>query len=375
MSMLHLKREELMALLNSLYEEGGSFEVLGNVGRKVRLARVRLLPDRARVTRLSTVVYGSPAEDFPSASEYLTCFRMAGANLDKSALGLFEEVLEEFEKGMHVRPKQLYISFDTNCFINRVSYHFQSFAGERGRKVAFVIASGVRQELFREVGMNLGQEEVERLRTKDPWFGEFLGQPVAQDRIWKVGRTEYSRLRDSFHFEETPSGRGDRNIAEGLAGFSRRKNCDVWAFTSDKNMFDALVGRGVRPLFVKFTGGEEMECGWEGHGRVGLILPKFLFTGGEEMECGWEAVRDLLYSLAAVFGFIEVAGSTLYGIWRGKGPEEWYEEMVGVQTESERLRKDLELLEVIREFHQKRASSEAETGGTGSKGPFQKAEA
>jgi hypothetical protein len=244
----------------------------------------------------------------------------------------FDMTIREFGKSLYDgRVKPLYVSLDTNCFINRISYQLEKFAKDRKTKLgAFVVADGVRRELFKEKPGKYKEEELRVVKRIDSRFEEFLNQPKVDERIKKMGKAEYDRFRSSVRFEEIPSGVGDNEIAEALGDFSRDRNCDVWLMTFDKTMYEVSVGFGVHPILLKFPYIKERA----------------------KLKTDWDCVCDLIYTTAVIFGFVNVEGVTVYGIWRGKSTDDWNRERVKLKLnkKAEKLKMDLEVLEKIRKI-------------------------
>ena len=95
-----------------------------------------------------------------------------------------------------MRP--LYVSFDTNCFISRISYQLEKYAEERNARLgAFVVADGVKKELFKKVSGKYREEKLRVIKRMDGRFEEFLNQPKVIERIKKIGKSEYDRFRSA----------------------------------------------------------------------------------------------------------------------------------------------------------------------------------
>lgn len=95
-----------------------------------------------------------------------------------------------------MRP--LYVSFDTNCFISRISYQLEKYAEERNVRLgAFVVADGAKKELFKEVSGKYREEKLRIIKRMDGRFEEFLNQPKVIERIKKIGKSEYDRFKSA----------------------------------------------------------------------------------------------------------------------------------------------------------------------------------
>lgn len=58
----------------------------------------------------------------------------------------------------------------------------------------------------------------------------------------------------------------------------------------------------------------------------------------------------MIYTTAVVFGFVSVRGVTVYGIWRGKSPEDWNRERVKLRLNRGAKQLKMEVLNKIREI-------------------------
>jgi len=312
-----LKRSELLALTNYLYEKRPTFEIkTALIGS---LFNVDLERNRVRIL-LKEREYDDIAFEYegllPDSSNYKTALVAAGVLTPENQAEVFKEIREEFGKTIYQRPRPLYASFDTNAFVNRTTFHLQN-AVEKG---AFVVAEGVRHELFREKERCYTEYEIRELRMKSKGFEEFLNQPKVVERIFRMGRAEYSRFRSSTVLEEIPSEAGDNEIAEALRRFARERNCDVWIITFDKNMYDIAAGFGLKPLL--------------------LDIPKV----EGQVEADWEKIADLIYTTSLVFGYVTISGIEIFGVWRGKSPSDWSREAVKVKIKDEEFKREVEVL-------------------------------
>ncbi len=124
------------------------------------------------------------------------------------------------------------------------------------RIVRHQLAEGARIELFREGGGHYTEYEIRELKLKSGVFEELLNQPKVVERIFRMGRAEIVRFRNSAMPEEVPSEAGDNEIVEALRKFMRDRNCDVWLITFDKSMYDIAAGFGLRPSRFSASGEE-----------------------------------------------------------------------------------------------------------------------
>jgi len=331
-----------MVFVNYLYERKGNFEIKTNLGFRGYsvLASVELSEGYAKVETIDEETYNELTceyeEFFPTYSHYLNALVSSGVLKVEGIEELIGRIVGEFKKDIYKRPRPLYVSLDTNCFVNRISYQLERAVTVKKEKLgAFVVADGVKKELFKEGAGKYREEELRFAIVKDKNFAEFLNQPKVVERIKKMGKAEYNRFRSSVRFEEIPSGIGDNEIAEALGNFSRDRNCDVWLLTFDKTMYEVSAGFGIQPVLLEFP-----------RRRI-----------RERLKTDWECVCDLIYTMAVVFGFVSVGGVTVYGIWRGKGVEDWNAEKVKVGRMIESIERDLKILDRIKKIMQDKSYS------------------
>ncbi len=331
---MKIRRDELMVLLNNLYEEDADFEIKTKLTidkGDTPLAWIDLKDNYAEIKTMSGSEFNELTfereEVLPDYSNYITSLVSAGVLKLEEWEKQYAKIAREFKKSIYERQRPLYVSFDTNCFINRISYQLEKYVGSSG---AFVVAEGVRRELFTESARRYTEFELRTLIHKDRRFEELINQPKVKERLKKIGRAEYDRFRAKMRFEEIPSGTGDNEIAEVLGNFAKTRNCDVWLITFDKNMYEISAGFGIKPILFEF--------------------PK----PDRKAKARWEEVRDLLYTMAVIFGFINVSGIHIFGIWRGKNPDDWNKERVlitdGDKKILEKIEKDLAILKALNEI-------------------------
>ncbi len=331
---MKIRRDELMVLLNNLYEDDPSFEIktkltidkgdtpLAWIDLKDSYAEVRIMNEN----EFNELTF-KHEEILPDYSNYVTSLVSAGVLKLEEWEKQYDKIANEFRKSIYERQRPLYVSFDTNCFINRISYHLEQYV-KRG---AFVVADGVRKELFKEVAGKYSEYELRPLIQKDRRFSHFLNQPKVKERIKKIGKAEYDRFKRSVTLEEIPSKTGDNEIAQALGDFARARNCDVWLITFDKTMYEISAGFGIKSILFEFPRVHE-----------------------RKIRTGWENVCDLIYTMAIIFGFINISGIHVFGIWKGKNPDDWNEEKVlitdGDKKIFKKIEKDLAILKALNEI-------------------------
>ena len=66
-----------------------------------------------------------------------------------------------------------------------------------------------------------------------------------------------------------------------------------------------------------------------------------------KVTVSWDEPRDVLYTLAVLFGVLQLPKVTLYGVWNGKSGEDWQRQRLDVDCRSENVEKKLRRDRVI----------------------------
>ncbi|QDA31656.1 hypothetical protein FH039_08675 [Thermococcus indicus] len=290
---LVVSRENLMALLNSLYLDGQ---------RRFRLA--------VRSEEIASVKLGERARI--RVGEYITLDRElhGGHSMVKEAIiagmGSFRnwDGLKEEVKALLHSGRPLYIGFDTNALLFRVPSKLlaeNDFYRNGNLVFDFVYSDEVQVEIGRQVNEKL---------PFDRELGFYSNQPTPRARLASLGRVELYRLREmgAERADSRRGERGDTKIALDYKSFAEEKDANVLVITLDDRAYaemDALRGSGLVPFRLE----------WD-------------FSFGGTIEGTWEGLRDTLYTLASVLGELNVHTYKLYGLWHGKNSEDWKREMV-----------------------------------------------
>lgn len=60
-----------------------------------------------------------------------------------------------------------------------------------------------------------------------------------------------------------------------------------------------------------------------------------------KVTVSWDELRDVLYTLAVLFGVLQLPKVTLYGVWNGKSGEDWQRQRLDVDCRSENVEEKL----------------------------------
>lgn len=290
---LTVSREQLMALLDSLYLDGV---------KRFRLA--------VRSEEIASVKLGERARI--RVGEYVTLDRElhGGHSMVKEAviagMGSFRnwDGLKEEVKALLHSGRPLYIGFDTNALLLRVPSMVlaeNDFYRNGNLVFDFVYSDEVQVEIGRQVNEKL---------PFDRGLGVYSNQPTPRARLASLGRVELERLREmgAERANSRRDERGDTKIALDYKTFAEEKDANVLVITLDDRAYaemDALRGSGLVPFRLE----------WE-------------FSFGGSIEGTWEGLRDTLYTMAVTLGELNVHTYKLYGIWHGKNSGDWKGERV-----------------------------------------------
>ncbi len=289
-----VKREHLMALLDSLYVDGESSLVVKTRG--ATLGTIHLGEDaRYRVPReihLDDGIHG----DFG-------IFRQA---LIAGGIVPFEnwDDLISLIKTLRASGRPVYIGFDTNALLLR---SFSRILGEDGlRERGNLIVDFVYSD---EVAIEVGRIANSKLPYNQE-LGDFSNQPTPRARLGALAGVELETMRKlgAERADSKKNAEGDTKIALDYKVFAEEKDANVVVLTADDRAYSemrALMGSGLVPF--------KLEVG---------IEPGKTYSGS------WESLRDTLYTLATVLGEVWLGKYKLTGVWRGKGASDWSNELV-----------------------------------------------
>ncbi len=289
-----VRREHLMALLDSLYIDGEKSLIVKT--REAPLGTVRLDEEAeyripARIN-LNDELHG----DF-------SIFRQA---LIAGGIAPFEnwDDLISLIKTLRASGRPLYVGFDTNALLLRA---FSRILGEerlreRGNLIVDFVYS---DEATREVGAIANSK-----LPYDRELGDFSNQPTPRARLGALGLVELDAMRNlgAERADSRETFHGDTKITLDYKAFAEEKDANVVVLTADDMAYSqmkALMGSGLVPFKLEAR-----------------LEPGKTYSGS------WEALRDTLYTLAVVLGEIWAGRYKLTGVWKGKGSSDWSNELV-----------------------------------------------
>lgn len=323
---MQLTRPHLTVLLNTLYEtDTGRFTVSHpseTVGDLVEIeldepqaSTVTVLQDDrsyAEARREVEQEYGSPAVDeLPDPRSYLNAF-LAGGLLDIPNRTEIDEFLDRHgNPDLSAGHKPVVAGFDTNLLAWRTADRLGFDPGQEAVVNGFALATGVRDEL------DWDYKRSDTGPLEDAFgdeFGRVWNQPAGANREGRLGENYYRQLRDHRYAEELVSETGDDAIVEAYDTFQREGGKDVLLFSNDRDFVERARSHRILSQRVEFP----------------TDLQGTL-TGS------WTAIQDTLYVLTILFGVLTLPKVTLYGVWQGKGGQEWHDEALELDCRSPKL--------------------------------------
>ncbi len=329
---MHLRRDQLTILFNRLYDAGHErLEVAhpaDEIGTLLTVelgshddCTVRFDTDRDDYIDATEDIRTSYAEavydDLPSPAQYVKAVLASGiipvANRDE-----VEAFLERYgDPDLMAGHPPVVAGVDTNL----LPWRIDEILGLRdpdagiGYVNGFVLAGGVRDEL--DWDYKCGDTDPFE-EAYDDRFAEYWNQPVGDARIGRLGLNAYRKIRDIEEADEIDSGTGDEAIVAAYDEYDDEHRNDVILFSNDRNFVERARSHTLL--------GQHVE------------LPKEL---PREATASWRQVEQLVYTLAIVFGVIEVPKTTVFGVWRGKDGMDWREERVEVDCRSTTIEPNL----------------------------------
>lgn len=325
---MRIRRRHLTLLLNRLYDRGdGTFSV-SHPSREVGELLTVSLDDHDDCTvRFTTgrddyanargdVGRAYPTEvhdDLPEPDEYLKAVLASGI----IEVGNFEAVKTLVERYgnpdlMAGHPPVL-AGFDTNL----LPWRIDRILGLRnpdegvGYVNGFALATGVRDELDWDHKCHDTDAFVDAFGDA---YEEYWNQPLGSARIGRLGLLNYRNIRDIQQADEINCQRGDGNIVSAYDEYSDDHRNDVLLFSNDRNFVERARSRTILSEHVEFPS----------------ELPR-------RTSATWREVEVLIYTLATVFGIVELPGVTVHGVWRGKDELDWQQERLKLDCRSTTL--------------------------------------
>lgn len=340
---MRISRPHLTVLLNALYETGITripvrhpsdeigtlFEInLGDADASE--IELTLNTDAYSAARRDVELeHGSPAvTELPKPRAYTNAF-LAGGFVQPANASEIEAFLDRNGgPDLTAGHRPVVASFDTNLLAWRIADVLDLRPGQDSVINGFVVVTGVRDELDWDRKRS-NTEPLERAFGSE--FKEFWNQPAGAQREGRLGETYYRKLRDHRYADEIVSERADDQIVSAVDEFQNESRKNVLLFSNDRDFIERARVHRILAQRVEFSD------------RLSTSL-----------SGSWVEIRDTLYVLTVLFGVLELPKVTLYGIWRGKGGQDWHEERLKCDCRSPKieplLKRDLAILEKYEEI-------------------------
>jgi hypothetical protein len=315
---VRLSREQLMIFLNTLYYEGAEsvevayppVDLVYTIDLKQQLLHVI---DRKEYGRRRSEFISQIGEEYhgeiPTANAIKQCLYLAGVLPPRNLSDIEETLRSEARRDLICGERPLLVGFDTNALWDRVNRHIQRIVEEHRLTAGFCISSLLDKELYNRYDRKL--EPRGELPEPLGFMENFANQPVYSARAPRLGAVEYYRLKGFPHTIELRGelgGNADVKIIESYE--SLQTNYDLVIVSADNNFRGLAQSRGMKTLHP---------------------LPPH--DAPETLPINWEGACELIYVAAVLFGYINVNGNTVEGVWRGKTPEEWNLEQLTLHPE------------------------------------------
>ena len=223
----------------------------------------------------------------------------------------------------------VFAGFDTNLLPWRIDRILGLREPDEGLGYVngFVLATGVRDELDWDYKCHDTGPFVD---AYGPPFAEYWNQPLGAAREGRLGLLAYRSIRDIQQAEEIDCETGDEAIVDAYDAYDKERRSQILLFSNDRTFVERAHGHTVLAQHV--------------------ALPREL---PRTTTASWREVELLIYTLALLFGVIELPGVTIYGVWRGKDELDWQRERLKLDCRSPtlepRLERDLSIVESYEE--------------------------
>jgi len=330
---MRIQRSHLTLLLNRLYDRGDERFTVSHPSTEVdELLTIELdEPDNCTIRfRKQWDDYASArdevrrthpeavAEDLPRPDQYVKAAVSSGIvsieNVDE-----ISRLVERYgDPDLLAGHPPVFAGFDTNL----VPWRIDRILGLRdpdegvGYVNGFVLATGVRDELDWDYKCHDTRPFVDAFGGA---YEEYWNQPLGSARIGRLGLIAYRNIRDIQQADEVECDAGDEAIVAAYDAYQRDRRSQMLLFSNDRTFVERARGHTLLAQHIDLPGD----------------LPR-------KATATWREVELLLYTLALVFGVVELPGVTVHGVWRGKDELDWQRERLKLDCRSTTLEPQLE---------------------------------
>ncbi|MHA1231019.1 MAG: hypothetical protein ACTSPQ_10265 [Candidatus Helarchaeota archaeon] len=326
--------EELLILFNVLYQNESTFFIIHPFILRDDLFKFKLNKEIELELLLTKEAYEKKAEKFRGFDDIFPRYEKVRNILVSSGFLRPENwnlLREKLDKIITIDPLKgdriVYIGMDTNCYIYKLYTLMKREWRRDFQKLCFVSSKVIKNELIlmEKIKSERLQELKSIVKGNDSIIDEFWNSETILARLKRLGLGEFRKLRKSSHClidtsqSLTKNKENDYQILEDFQNQIISRNYDLLVLTFDKQVYDMSRGDGISSIL--------------------LTLPYLNMLPAKLTGC-WDDLCDFIYLTSIYYGAISLRSKNniqIFGIWKGKMPFHWDNEMVKIIIGSKRI--------------------------------------
>ncbi|MFP4591513.1 MAG: hypothetical protein ACLFMX_04280 [Halobacteriales archaeon] len=344
---MRIPRTALTALFNRLHDRGDTPFAVAHpsdaVGDLVRIdlddwddTPVSFVHDADSYATARTAVAREHGEDVAADLPESRSFVMAAVAAGILPLANADE-LEVFldrhgDPDLMAGHQPVFAGFDTNL----LAWRPDEVLGLRdpdaglGYVNGFVLATGVRDELDWDHKCDDTRRFIDAFGAP---FDAYWNQPLGARREGRLGHERYRTIRDIEQAREIDSEPMDEAIVAAYETFQRDQRGQVVLFSNDRTFVTRATDHTLAAQHVAFP----------------RDVPR-------RADATWRQLETFVYTLAVLFGIVELPAVTIRGVWSGKSGLDWQHERLDLDCRSPKIEPELATdLEVIERYRSLRS--------------------
>ncbi|GEM_PF-985574 len=276
-----------------------------------------------------------PDREIPSGANFRTCLYASSVLKSENRKDLEEAIEEGVSRELLKGKKPLFIGYDTNALSSRINVTVEEIISQKSKgnrpQIGYCLSGGVRDELYHILDCKYKQYEIEQLKLARMDFSwNFLNQPPMKSRMAYIGAVEFKQIISNPNCELIDAeGMGDEAIVNSYKKYEKDHDVELLLVTGDSIFTSRSQSKRLRTLWMK--------------------LPVAL-QGSSLIKCDYKNLIELIFCTAVTFGYLNVGGIEVYGVWRGKSSEDWDEQRVNIEIANSQIKesvlKDLQVIEM-----------------------------
>jgi len=276
-----------------------------------------------------------PEREIPSGTDFRTCLYASSVLQSESRIELEDIIEEGVSRNLLKGKKPLFVGYDTNALSSRINIAVEEIISlkSRGKKpqIGYCLSGAVREELHAILDCKYKQNEIEQLKMLGMDFAwNFLNQPPKQSRMAYLGAVEFKQIISNPNCELINSeGRGDEAIVNSYKKYEENHAVELVLITGDNNFSSRAQSNRLQTLCMKIPGA---------------------LKGSKPLYCSYKNLVELIFCTAVIFGYINMGGVEVYGVWKGKSADDWDEQRVNIEIANPQVKdkvlKDLQVIEM-----------------------------